>query len=130
MFKIASIFIVEDEISILKMYKILLKLKGYSIHGTALNGEEAISKYKSFSEKPDIIIMDYRMPIKDGLEASKEILEYDENAKIIFASADYSIVDHAKKIGALSFKIKPFNYQKLLRNIEKALKMADPPLPI
>jgi len=62
------------------------------------------------------------MPIKNGIEASKEILEINKDANIIFASADKDARKQARMLGALSFKDKPFSNEKLMRNIEKALK--------
>jgi len=118
----ASIFIVEDEFSLLRLYEIVLTAYGHKVIAVAKNGEEAVQKYKLFTSKPDIIIMDHRMPIKNGIEASKEILEINKDANIIFASADKEARKKARMIGALSFKDKPFSNEKLMRNIEKALK--------
>ncbi len=101
--------------------KELLTLKGFEIVGVANNGEKAVSMFKSFSEKPKVILMDYRMPIKNGLEATKEILQIDNNAKIIFTSADESVKEEALALGAFSFKNKPFDIEYLISNIEKAL---------
>ncbi len=82
--------------------------------------------YKNFPIKPDIIIMDHRMPIKSGIEASKEILSINSEAKIIFASADTTIKEIALSIGVLCFKTKPFSNKKLIENIEKALRIKKP----
>ena len=68
-------FLVEDELSILELYEMILSISGFEVIGTAKNGEEAVQMYKSFPKRPDVIIMDHRMPIKSGIEASKEILE-------------------------------------------------------
>ena len=103
----------------------LLSAYGFDVIGTAKNGEEAVEMYENFSVKPDIIIMDYRMPIKNGIEASKDILQINKNAKIIFASADTSVKEIANSIGVVSFKTKPFSNQKLLDNINKILKRND-----
>jgi two-component system chemotaxis response regulator CheY len=66
--------------------------------------------------------MDHRMPLKNGIEATKEILEINHNAKIIFASADEEIEHKARKLGIASFKKKPFSNQRLVNNIHKAMK--------
>lgn len=118
----ASIFIVEDEFSLIKLYEFLLTTYGHEVIAVAKNGEEAVKKYKMLPLKPDIIIMDHRMPIKNGIEASKEILEINKDTNIIFASADKEARESAKMIGVRSFKNKPFSNEKLMRNIEKALK--------
>ena len=116
-----SIFIVEDELALQTLYEMMFKGWGYEIFGKANNGEEAVQMYKEFNDKPDIILMDHRMPIKTGIEASKEILQIDNKAKIIFASADETVKELALSIGVCSFKNKPFNVKKFMRNIEKAI---------
>ena len=103
------------------MYERMLKISGLSIVNTATNGEEAVNMYKSFSVKPDIILMDHRMPIKNGKEASKEILQINNSAKIIFASADQTIKESALALGAIAFIEKPFTMKSLIVNIQKAL---------
>lgn len=82
--------------------------------------------YKRFPVKPDIILMDHRMPIKNGLDASREILEMDGHSMIIIASADKSVRKEALSMGILSFKDKPFTLQRLFENIEKALSIIPP----
>ena len=62
------------------------------------------------------------MPIKNGIEATQEILQIDSTTKIIFASADKNIKEKALAIGACSFKDKPFDINYLLNNIKKALQ--------
>jgi len=111
-------------LSVLDLYNMVLDAYGFKVMGMAKNGEEAVEMYKVFNQKPDLIIMDYRMPIKSGIEASIEILQINRNAKIIFASADNSIKEHAKSIGALYFKNKPFSNEKLIKNIYKALQLS------
>ena len=118
----ASILLVEDEFSLVRLYELVLTTFGHKIMAVANNGEEAVQKYKNLLHKPDIIIMDHRMPIKNGIDATEEILEINKDAKIIFASADKEAREKAEMMGVLSFKTKPFSNEKLLRNIEKALK--------
>ena len=118
----ATIFLVEDELSTLALYNSLLKANGFEILDEAKNGEEAVIKYLSFSKKPDVIIMDYKMPLKNGLEATKEILQINNKAKIIIVSGDRAIEHITKEIGAISFIKKPFDNKRLVKNIEKAVK--------
>ncbi|MEJ2249693.1 MAG: response regulator [Candidatus Lokiarchaeota archaeon] len=114
-----SVFIVEDDKSIQILYKKFLDLYGFRIIGTASNGEEAVEMYKNFSEKPDIILMDHRMPVKDGLEATREIMKLNEKSRIIFASADKSIKKEAFDIGIGGFLDKPFSLEKLIEKIKQ-----------
>lgn len=94
---------------------------GFQVIGLANNGLEATIKFKSFTEKPDIILMDHRMPIKNGIEATKEILSMCESSKIIFASADTLVKDVALSIGASKFIEKPFEIEDLVKKIEYVL---------
>ena len=98
-------------------------MHGFEIIGVAINGEIALKMYQSFEEKPDIIIMDYRMPIKDGIEVMKEIfdLNIEASPNILFASADNSVKQKALKNGARGFIEKPFGINTLIDKIKKIL---------
>jgi DNA-binding NtrC family response regulator len=111
---VTSIFIVEDDRSILTLYEKFLKLQGFNVVGTANNGAEAVEKFKRFELKPDLILMDHRMPIKNGLEASKEILDITPTCHIIFASADKTIKEKALSLGVYGFLEKPFSLESLV----------------
>lgn len=113
-----KVFIVDDESDLLDFYSIALTIKGYEVLSYARNGEEAVERYAALEIKPDIIIMDHRMPYKNGLEATKEILEMNPAAKIIFASADIGIEPEARALGIAAFKKKPFSLERLISNIE------------
>jgi two-component system, chemotaxis family, chemotaxis protein CheY len=114
-----KIFIVEDESDLMEFYIDALEISGYEIVGFAANGLEAVEKFSKLETRPDVIIMDHRMPVKSGVEATREILRIDPLAKVIFASADKSVEYEARSLGAVSFKTKPFTLEKLLNNIEK-----------
>jgi len=96
-------------------------MAGFQVLGIANNGEEAIRMFNSFRIKPDIIILDYRMPIKNGIDALKEILHIDHNSKVIFASADKTIKEEVYANGAMGFLDKPFTHQKLITTLNKCL---------
>ena len=113
-----TIYLVEDNDAILILYQRLLIVKGFSVVGIAKNGVEAVETYKSLPERPDVIIMAHRMPVKNGIEATKEILQFDPEAKIIFASADMSIRNQAMSVGAARFNLKPFQIDVLISDIE------------
>jgi DNA-binding NtrC family response regulator len=114
-----KIFIVDDDQSLQRLYIIILKEAGFEIIDTAFNGKVAVEKYNNLKEKPDIVLMDHRMPTKNGLDAMTEILQVNDHTKIIFASADISIKQKAIELGAYAFLDKPFNMRKLLAIIEK-----------
>jgi two-component system chemotaxis response regulator CheY len=111
------IFIVDDDQSLQRLYSLLLKEAGYEIIATAINGKDALEKYSEMNEKPDVILMDHRMPIKNGLDAMEEILKINKSVKIIFASADVTVKEKAISLGASAFLDKPFKMHELLEKI-------------
>jgi len=79
---------------------------------------DAIEEYKLFIDKPDVVLLDYRLPIKDGIEVAKELIDYHPKIKIIFISADNSVEKEALSIGVLKFLLKPFDINLLLETIK------------
>jgi DNA-binding NarL/FixJ family response regulator len=116
-----KIFIVDDDEAVLKLYTQFLELKGFDVIGHAKNGMEAIEKYLEFRNKPDLIIMDYHMPIKNGVTATKEILKINGNVKIFMISGDITIKTEALAAGAIGFKKKPFRLQELQSSISMVI---------
>ncbi len=114
-----SIFVVDDEPQIQVLYKKILSILGFEVIDIAGDGEAAIRMFKSFSTEPDIILMDHRMPVKNGIEATREIRRLSNHSKIIFVSADGTIKEEALAAGAVGFKMKPFTMDTLKSDIEK-----------
>ncbi len=69
-----------------------------------------------------IIIMDHRMPTKNGVEATKEILAEYPDTGIIFVSADEAVEKEARESGAKRFLKKPISLKDLISNIEQVAK--------
>ena len=113
-----SVLIVEDDLSLQKLYELMLKSFGFNIVAKANNGKDAIDQFKSLNKKPDVVLMDHRMPVKNGIDTTVEILKLNSKAKIIFASADKTVEKKALSIGAKAFIKKPFSIQKLIKEIE------------
>ncbi|MFX1480778.1 MAG: response regulator [Promethearchaeota archaeon] len=116
-----SILIVEDDIYLQKLYEMMLDTQGYKVVAKAGNGDEAIDLFKSLSTKPDIILMDHRMPIKNGIEATIELIKLNSNSKIIFISADNSVKKQALSSGAKKFIEKPFSIEQLHQEIKSVI---------
>lgn len=113
------ILICDDAAFMRRMLREILVQGGNEICGEASNGEEAVSMYKTL--KPDMVTLDITMPNKDGIEALKEIMAYDSNAKIVMCSAmgQQSFVLEAIKSGAKDFIVKPFDRARVLRTVDK-----------
>jgi len=103
----ARVFVVDDEDYIRDLYKDVFESAGLTVF-SACNGDEAVNIFKTLKNRPDIIIMDHRMPGKDGIQTTKEILKMDPSVPIIFSSADISVREQALEAGACSFWAKPF----------------------
>ncbi|UFJ43357.1 response regulator [Brevibacillus humidisoli] len=115
---VARVLIVEDTAF---MRKILIEmLEGeHEVCGEAGNGREAIRLYKELS--PDIVTMDVTMPDIQGIDALREIIAHDPDAKILMCSAmgQRQIVLEAMKLGAKDFIVKPFQKERLLDAISR-----------
>ena len=94
-----------------------LQQADHEIVGEAKNGLEAIELYKSL--KPDIVTMDITMREMDGLTAAKEILKYDESARIIFLTNldEDKYRPEAERLGAVGF-VNKHKVKQLLDMIE------------
>ncbi len=117
----ATIFIVDDEVILHRLYKDVFAIKGHQVVADAYDGEEAVRIYKEMDPKPDVIILDHRMPNKDGLDAMREILQINPDAKIVFISADAKIKDKALDQGAASFGLKPVTIRHMLELVDAAI---------
>ena len=118
----ATIFLIDDDSSIVTLFDKFLTILGHEVVAKAYNGEEAVRLFREFRKYPDLILIDHRMPKKDGLTAAKEILRVNNSSKIIFFSADYSIKDEALALGAKYFLEKPFQLEKLTSVINKIIQ--------
>ncbi|MFQ5981481.1 MAG: response regulator [Candidatus Heimdallarchaeota archaeon] len=103
----ARILIVDDEKDLALLLEEILTLAGHQVIGKAYDGVEAVRIYQELQKNSIVVLMDYRMPLKNGIEASKEILAEDPDCKIIFISADVSIKEEALDLGIAAFFEKP-----------------------
>ena len=123
----AKILIVDDNEEIAHLVSIILGRRGYEVE-IALSGDECLKKLESF--RPDLILMDYFMPGKDGVKVSK-LIKSDERFKnipiILFTimSVEEGLYEAVEEAGAVDYIQKPFNMEKI---IEKVEKVVPPPL--
>lgn len=115
------ILVVDDAAFMRMMIKDILTKNGYEVAGEAENGLKAVQLYKEL--QPDLVTMDITMPEMDGIAAVKEIKKIDPAAKIIMCSAmgQQMMVMEAIQAGARDFIVKPFQQERVLQAIEKAL---------
>lgn len=117
----AKIVVADDEPRIRKMICRLLMDEGYEVMPVE-NGREAVEALLSF--QPDVILLDQQMPVMTGVEALEEIKQISPNQVVLFVTAFGSIslaVDAVKK-GAYDFIEKPFDNDKLLLTVGRAIE--------
>lgn len=120
--KKAKILVVDDAIFMRKMLIDILSESGHNVISEAANGREGVESYKK--SKPDIVTMDIIMPEMNGIEAVKEIISYDKDAKIIIVSAmgQQQLVVEAIQAGAKDFIVKPFEASRVISAIERIIE--------
>lgn len=116
-----SVLIADDAAFMRMMIKNILTEAGYEIVGEAENGQVAVSRYREL--KPDLTTMDITMPEMDGLTALKEIRGEDPAARVVMCSAmgQQSMVIESIQAGARDFIVKPFQPDRVLAAVQKAL---------
>ena len=117
----ARILVVDDAAFMRMMVRDMLKKIGHQAAGEAANGLQGVQMYKEL--KPDLVTMDVTMPEMDGVEAVKEIMAFDKDAKIIMISAmgQQAIVMDCIRAGAKDFIVKPFNIDRVAEAVKKVL---------
>lgn len=119
----AKILIAEDERDIRDLVTFTLKYAGFEVIAVS-NGEEAVASARS--EKPDLILMDGRMPILSGYEACEKIMADEETKEIpvVFLSAkgQEAEIQAGLKAGAVEYLLKPFAPQDLIERVRQLLE--------
>jgi response regulator NasT len=113
------IVVAEDE-SLIRMDIVeTLKDQGFDVVGEAGDGLKAIELANSL--KPDLMVMDIKMPDMDGLSAAEEIAKLRIPVVFLTAFNQQELVSRASEVGAMAFLVKPFSPDDLLPAIEVAL---------
>jgi DNA-binding NarL/FixJ family response regulator len=114
-----KILIVDDDALIRDGLKMILESEeGFTVTGTACNGQEAV---KMCSEtQPDIILMDIRMPVMDGVQATHHIKEQYKNIKILLLTTfkDSEYIRSAVKYGAEGYVLKSNSSESIIESIK------------
>ena len=114
------VVIAEDEAIIRLDLREILEGEGYEVVGETGRGDEAITLVRD--HRPDVAILDIRMPGMDGLAAAREISADGHSAVLILtAFSQRNLIDEARDAGALAYLVKPFTQTELVPAIEVAL---------
>lgn len=116
-----NILVCDDAAFMRMMIKDILIKNGYNIIGEAENGRKAIDQYRNLS--PDLVLMDITMPEMNGIEALREIMRIDADAKIVMCSAmgQQAMVDETAQFGAKGFIMKPFHPEDVIETVKKVI---------
>ena len=116
-----SVLIVDDAAFMRMMLRDILSKNGFEIVGEAENGKIAVQMYEEL--KPDVVTMDITMREMDGIAAVKEIKTTYPDAKVVMVSAmgQQAMVIEAIRSGAADFIVKPFQPDRVLEALGKAL---------
>jgi len=116
-----TVLIVDDAAFMPMMIKDILNKNDFEVVGEAENGVQAVEQYKEL--QPDLVTMDITMPEMDGIAALKEIKQMNPSAIVIMCSAmgQQAMVIDAIQAGAKDFIVKPFQADRVLEAINKAL---------
>lgn len=117
------ILIADDEQKIRRVINLLLQEAGYETKMVE-NGKQAIESINTF--KPHLILLDYQMPVMSGIEALNQIKEAVPSPSVVMITAygSVSLVVEAIKKGAYDFIEKPFDNDKLLLTVKRAIEHA------
>jgi len=116
-----KVLIVDDASVVRLMIKKALREGDFEVVGEAVNGIDALTKYKEL--RPDIVTMDITMPEVDGIQATKDIIAFDENAKVVIMSGieQKEMLWQAIKAGAASYIVKPFENDRVISTLNEVI---------
>jgi AmiR/NasT family two-component response regulator len=114
------VLVAEDEALIRLDLVEMLSEEGYQVVGEASDGEEAVKLAEEL--RPDLVILDVKMPRKDGIEAASAIAgNRIAPVVILTAFSQRELVDRAREAGAMAYLVKPFAKHDLVPAIELAV---------
>ncbi|NDZ93069.1 ANTAR domain-containing response regulator [Streptomyces sp. SID6673] len=114
------VLVAEDD-SLIRMDLIeMLREEGYEVVGEAPNGQVAVELTESLT--PDLVIMDVKMPVRDGIDAASEIAQKKLAAVVMLtAFSQRDFIEKARDAGAMAYLVKPFTKADLVPAIEVAV---------
>ena len=114
------VLVAEDEALIRLDLVEMLSEAGYQVVGQAADGEQALAL--AFELKPDLVILDVKMPVMDGITAAEQIVAA-RLAPVLMLTAfsQTELIERAKDAGAMAYLLKPFSLPDLIPAIEIAV---------
>lgn len=115
-----TILVVDDQMGVRRLLFEAFQEEGYKVD-MAANGPDALEKINQV--RPDIVLMDMKMPGMSGLEVLREVKKQDKDLKIILMTAygELEIVAEAMALGVTEYVTKPFDINEVRGLVRKAL---------
>jgi CheY-like chemotaxis protein len=115
-----KVVLVDDDALIRSSFQIIMTRFGFEILATMADGRELVDSIDKMNPKPDVIVMDERMPRMSGIEAAKIIRAKYPKISMVFVSADESAKEEAKRAGAKVFLKKPVRIGDLVYALNRS----------
>jgi prevent-host-death family protein len=114
------VLIAEDEVLLALALSDQLRRRGFEVVGIARDGQEAVEL--SREQRPDAVLMDIRMPVVDGIEATRRIMAERQTCIVVLSAlAEYDAIGRAQEAGARGYLVKPANVEQIVQALELAL---------
>lgn len=122
----SRILIVDDDVALCRLLADYLQREGYVVH-LAHNGDAALARLRQQTDRPDLLILDVMMPVRDGLETLRA-LRLQQSMPVIMLSARGEPVDRVigLELGADDYLAKPFLPRELMARVHAQLRRASP----
>lgn len=101
----------------LLLRKAIERVSGFGIVGEAKDGETALRLIESL--KPQVVFLDVEMPVLDGIECAKRIIDFNPKIKIIFATGHEEYMPEAFEVYAFDYLVKPFKMERISQTLER-----------
>ena len=119
-----KVMVVDDEPDLVRLVEFILQKEGFDVVACS-DGRMALNLVEA--EKPDLIILDIMMPLMDGMEVLRQIRSRRGTARVpvimLTAKTASVTVDEARQLWVSDYVMKPFDPEKLVLKVKKALKM-------
>jgi response regulator NasT len=119
------VVIAEDEAIIRLDLKEILLDEGYEVVGETGRGDEAVELVRT--HRPDLAILDIKMPGRDGLQAARDIRDLDAQVAVLLLTAfsQRALIDEAREAGVAAYLVKPFQRIELIPAIDQAMSRCE-----
>jgi YesN/AraC family two-component response regulator len=119
----ARVLVAEDETLIRLDLRRLLEAAGFEVCAEARNGREAVSL--AAAHRPDVVLMDVKMPELDGVEAARQILADCAVPIVMLTAYGYGeLISRALDVGVVGYVVKPFTERELIAAVRGAIEEA------